>query len=350
MPSRTCWECGNGYTTDTYWDHFTECDADGCGEAYCASTYAVCNYCNGHGFDAYMDEEYDSETGIYSYDYKPEPMFLGTGDYFLGFELEISASNFDTSPISRWCQNIGVPGMLYCKEDGSVDGFEIVSHPMTPEFFDSLDWPGFFAMLEQHYPMGHRNEPEGHGLHVHVSRTAFPHKSTLARWSYLLNTQRDHVNRVARRAYSNWARFTDYPVRLLLPYERDRRNRWYEDGPALPCGCCYERVLVEETLGSRLTRQFQTVGYPERYQAVNLTNHSTVEVRVFRSTRVPDEFVSSVHFVAATVDFVRTMQPWHATREATSWDRFAEYIAAHPVFAKETNLFTGRSISQPVTV
>lgn len=359
---RECYTCGDSYD-DTYvpdvdtefWRHYVVCDARGCGEYYCPAS-PVCTYCNGHGYDD--EEEWDTGNGegIHSYDYRPTPLWHGGRDrpYYLGFELEISADRYDTSPISNWCDDNGHPGMLYCKEDGSVDGFEIVSHPMTPEYFDSVNWDSFFTMLGSNYPLppGQSDENRGHGLHVHVSRTAFPHNSTLARWSYLLNKNQRHVERVARRSNSNWARFTEFPVSLCLPYERQSRNRghWHEDiDNPLRCGCCYERTWVPEALPERIRRQFQTRAYPERYQAVNLTNTNTVEVRVFRSTRKPSEFIASLHLVAATVEFVRTMQPWHATRHATTWDSFAEYVAAHPVFSKESEVLAGVS-PKPVTL
>lgn len=347
---RTCYDCGESFTDNylaaggsEWWNHFTSCDQYGCGEMYCP-TNDTCTYCNGHGYDADDFEDEDvSSGGVYSYDYKPEPMWLGGPGkpYYLGFELEISAESYDVSPIYEWCADTGVPGMLYCKEDGSVNGFEIVSHPMTPEFFDSVDWSDFFTMLERHWPMGRYEEPTGHGLHVHVSRTAFPHQSTLARWSYLLNKYENHVNRVARRTSSRWAQFTPWPVSMLLPYERARSNGRWIDGEALACGCCYERIWREDPLSGRICHQFQTRGYPERYQAVNLTNRHTVEVRVFRSTRKPEEFTAALHFVAATVEFVRTMQPWHATRESVAWDRFADYVVSHPVFSKQSEVIAG---------
>lgn len=355
MPSldtRTCWDCGDTFDNYTeYVNHLSECDADGCGEMYCPGVnYGTCTYCNGEGYyDEYDD--YGRGVGIYSYDYRPSPIWFGGrgADYYLGFELEISADRYDTTPITTWCANNGHADMVYCKEDGSVEGFEIVSHPMTPEFFDSVNWESFFAMLDHHYPLSRSDEPSGHGLHVHVSRTAFPHKSTLARWSYLLNRNEDHVCRVARRSHSSWARFTPYPVRALLPYERNQCDSWVENGAPLPCGCCYESVRVTD-MSRRLRYQYQTVAYPERYQAVNLTNDQTVEVRVFKSTRKPDEFISSLHFVIASVEFARSMQPWNATRDSVAWERFTEYVQSHPVFAKESAILTGSAIAEPATV
>lgn len=361
---RACVDCGETFD-DTYeWgrhsefqNHYTTCAQISCQEHYC-SEQSECPYCNGNGFPDEDDEddyEYNGRTGIYSYDYKPSPLWHGGRDkpYYLGFELEISAERFDTRPISNWCDDNGHEGMLYCKEDGSVDGFEIVSHPMTPEYFDSVNWASFFEMLEMNWPLHGRDENIGHGLHVHVSRTAFQHTSTLARWSYLLNHYRDHTCRVARRRDSNWARFTDYPVSALLPYEaRSGRNGHWENGTEpLPCVCgnCYERIWREESSPQRITRQFQTRVRPERYQAVNLTNDATVEIRVFRSTRKPEEFISSLHFVTATVDFVRTMQPWHATRLVTQWDTFTEYVSSHPVFSKESAVLAGVPCVPPNT-
>jgi hypothetical protein len=336
MPSNySCSECG---ATGEIWDR---------------GRYGMCVNCaNAHdSADLYDDEsdEYYGDidegygNGIYSYDYKPSPQFFGGRDgWHMGIELEISASEFNVAPIYRWAETHGCAELFYVKEDGSVAGFEIVSHPMTREYFDSVPWDDFFGMLETHWPMRGRSEPNGHGLHVHVSRTAFPQTSTLARWSYMVNHYQDHVCRVARRTDSHWAQFTDIPVSLLLPYENNRRNGHYIQGDALSCGCCYERIW-QQTPSARLTRQFQSRGYPERYQAVNLTNTHTVEVRVFRSTRVASEFVASVHFVAALVDFVRTMQPCHATIQSLAWETFTDFVVNHPVFAKDREILTGTS-------
>jgi len=203
-------------------------------------------------------------------------------------------------------------------------------------------------MLNTHYPYRtgrEHSEAVEHGLHVHVSRTAFEHKSTLARWTYLLHRNRGAVERVARRSSSRWAAFSEYPVRACLPYERHDRSegQWVTNYDApMECGCCYERTWhASGSLPARVTRQYQSVSLEGRYVAVNLTNTDTVEVRVFRSTRKVDEFVSSIHFVAATVNFARDMQPCHATRQSVAWETFADYVRSHPVFAADIPTFLG---------
>lgn len=339
-----CADCGYWFSTSVdqfgysdFGGHLHTCD--NCEYEYCGEQYTRCPDCG------YSDDDgYGDVNGIHDYSYRPRPIWFGGRNkpYYLGFELEVSSERFNVQPIYDWCTREGIPDFLYCKEDGSVEGFEIVSHPMTPEFFDTVRWDSFFTMLNEEYPTFDGTEPSGHGLHVHVSRTAFPYQSTLARWSYMLNTYQNHVRRVARRTSEHWARFTDKPVTLCLPFERAGRNRGqWQIGEPLACGCCFERVWIAEPLPERMTRQFQSYGMPERYQAVNLTNSATVEVRVFKSTRAVEEFVSSLHFVAATVEFVRTMQPWHATKQATSWETFADYVARHPVFAHESDVLAG---------
>lgn len=343
----SCGLCDHRFDWTGWVHHNVECDA--CGESYCP-TLPVCAYCQGEGFSDDDDEYPDYErNGIHDYSYKPSPLWHGGRDkpYYLGFELEISANRYNVAPIENWCEDNGHPGMVYMKEDGSVDGFEIVSHPMTPEYFDSVDWESFFTMLNANYSVPGEDEPHGHGLHVHVSRTAFPHRSTLARWSYLLNKNRQHTERVARRTSSHWAQFTDYPVSLLLPYEEAQsRGHWREVGEVLVCGCCREREWVQDA-SLRIRHQFQTRAYPQRYQVVNLLPDQTVEVRVFKSTRKPADFISSIHYIVATVEFVRMMQPWHATRRATQWEAFAEYVASHPVFSKESAVLTGIETAIP---
>lgn len=342
MPTYVYGTCPNCGATGDIWERGSS--------GYCLPCYRAGAHMPDYdgdpeSFDDYGYDEFDTGEGIHQWDYRPELTFYGDGPYHLGFELEISASNYDVRPILQWCQRIGHAGMLYVKEDGSVNGFEIVSHPMTPEFFDSVPWDSFFQMLGEHYPR--RTEPDGHGLHVHVSRSAFPHQSTLARWSYLLHRNRQHVERVARRSNSRWCGFIDYPVSACLPFDNHGRREGYFEtdfSSLLECECCYERVWLEPDMGGR-RRQTQTRVNPDaRYVAVNLANRETVEVRVFRSTRDPQEFRQSIHLVAATVEFARSMQPWHATRQAVSWQAFADYVRSHPVFANDADAFTGENV------
>lgn len=328
-----CWTCNNSYgERQAYYDHFADCDE--CGFSFCANMPHECEQWQAEYDD---DGEYSSGPGIYDYSHKPSAIFHGTGDYYLGIELEISADVNNANPIYHWANNNGCPDLFYCKEDGSVAGFEIVTHPMTREYFDSVNWAGFFAMLNTEYPL-QGGESSEHGLHVHVSRSAFGRTSAIARWAFMLNRYRAQVEAIARRSAGNWARFTDNPVSQLLPYRSPNRGRWVQTGDVDEWGCATERY--EEPVNVRLnTAQTQThTRYPERYRVVNMLPEETLEVRVFRSTRDTAEFQSSVHFVSSMVDYVRDMQPCNATRHATMWESFAAYVADSPVYSYDTAL------------
>lgn len=254
--------------------------------------------------------------GLNDYSYKPRPQFFGTGPTFFGMELEITADSGDVSAIDDWAARNGARGLFYCKEDSSVAGFEIVTHPMGRDFFDSVDWDSFFNMLGNEWPC--EEESYEHGLHVHVSREGFRSLSALARWSYLLNRNFDHVARMARRRSDEWAAQCRTPVRHVMADEWVQRkfgahtkhefDRWGD------------RRSVWTRYGQKLNHQAAR-GYLPRYTAVNLNNGATVELRVFKSTRSADTLRQTIHMIDESVRFA------HATMTRNlSWDAFTEHV------------------------
>lgn len=284
-----------------------------CRAVNCGFDHVFCDACD--QYDCGRDEEehnnycehcdrYDCGRNhvINSYSFKPRPKWLGGTEspYYLGFELEVTSydEGNDAQRVKDWTDaNIGKDS-VYLKEDGSVDGFEIVSHPMTPEFFESVDWRAFMSVVRQNDSGDRSYEPSGHGLHVHVSRTAFPNTLTLARWIYLWNAQRNRRTAIdlCRRESSNWAMFRDNDIRQLARVGRSKRREALDGWP-------------------------NSVFYPnfERYSLINLTNDATVEFRGFRSTRRADAFKKSVRSIYRSVDYVRNMRPGLST-EAYSLD------------------------------
>lgn len=341
----TCNYCATPFMTRTEWSgHSTECGD--CGERDCPQVFEQGeHYCEQS--DDEQDGEYGTGTGVHNYSYTPRLQFRGEGDYHLGVELEISTvGDASAHPIYSWAQSHGYGSLFYVKEDGSVDGFEIVTHPMTPSFFESVDWDGFFAMLNETYPR-HRNrrEPEGHGMHVHVSRTAFPNRLALARWTYLLHAGRPDMERIARRTASSWARFSRTPVSDVIatnppayaqtPHIEHPHGSWEYVDRYCMCGCgqyLQQREFQLLPVPPRVWgRRGSGPNYPPRYSAVNLINPDTVEVRLFRSTRSPDDFRDAVRTLVASVDYIRAnVQPCHATgggtRALLAWASFTEYV------------------------
>lgn len=188
--------------------------------------------------------------------------------YYLGIEWEVSGDDeqiqrgiLQTMHESEWVNANGhMP--LILKSDSSVDGEEICFSPMSPGAALAFPWDEMADNLDRSF-----NEPSGHGIHVHISGTAFGGDSTqLARWVDLVNIHaRPMAQHVARRAGSSWARFNS-----------------------------------QRAVDGRLLSQ------NGRYSAVNAnTHHNTHEVRIFRSADTGDQMRAAVAFVAATVDYIR---------------------------------------------
>ena len=330
------------YSWGDYDRHLTECDE--CGDSYCNQgfNFGAGHYCVRDDYDP--EDREDVDRGIYNYSYRPMLQFKGTAPYYLGVELEIGTNENDARPIYEWASGNGASDLFFCKEDGSVAGFEIVTHPMSPEWFKAFNWPGFFDMLNDQYPTYRNREPNGHGLHVHVSRTAFTRPIDLCRWSYLINRNSEHVERVARRSSSSWAQFTATPVKDSKPLGSLRNYRGYaidEFGNYMYDQNGNRTQVIDRPGFMALSNGLAQHG-GERYRALNLQNQDTVEVRVFKSTRNAGEFVDSVSLVAASVDYVRSMQPQHTSSvKGLRWQSFCDWVATNPLYAESFPTFAG---------
>ena len=112
------------------------------------SYYTTCEECGSviHTESACYDDDEDRpycldcynklfRSAIRSYNYKPEPIFYGSGNLYLGVEIELDKGGEDNDNARRILDIPNEDGeKLYAKHDGSIyDGFEIVSHPMTAE-------------------------------------------------------------------------------------------------------------------------------------------------------------------------------------------------------------------------
>lgn len=231
--------------------------------------------------------------------------------YYLGFELEVSATRGHVRHLHEWAQdNLGFQDAIDCKHDGSVEGFEIATQPMTPEFFESVDWDSFFETLEAHFPL-RGQEPTSHGLHVHIGRVAFEGDDiAMAAFCYLIS-QDDHLERIGRREPTTYCRKVTKPVSAAIKNANQRDP--YK----------YRRQAMKERVRST---------YLER-DAINLTNRSTIEIRAFRSTRNPQELKDAVRLVYVAAEYVRSLRfsNMPVSKRSLHWDTFAEWVREnHP--------------------
>lgn len=271
--------------------------------------YMVNGYCSSchddrgtsEGCDCYDCQESRGSQWVHDYSYKPTPRFftavgaIETAPAFktpyYGMELEISIGEIDEGASLIMD---AAPDLVYLKEDGSVDGFELVTHPMTLQAaMATIPFDALRRLRNEYNASAHPN-----GIHVHVSREGFDSDLHIFKWMKLIYRNEIDVRLVARRDPERWAAF-------------DNGERAKQKHLAKKDRYAYKRNT-----------------YPERYSAINSQNTHTFEVRVFRGSLRQDEIMASLELVAGSVEYTRQLTG-EAIRTANGWsfDAFLAWAA-----------------------
>ena len=299
----SCGEC-NQLTHDIdnfYWSSLH--DDTRCGDCYNIST--ECDDCgaeygeeDGHSCD---DRRRQYSEYVKSHDYKPDPRFWGTGNYYLGFELEIedTDNNYTAGAELAFLSMNPIPNRKYrgyLKTDGSLDcGFEIVSHPHTlEEYQKNFPWDMLTKLKRLQFRSWNTSTC---GLHVHVSRTAFNDDDHQIRFIKLIYDNQRQVQRIAGRS-TNYASFSDA-------------------GKIIP----------------KVKYKNQSNG---RYAAVNVEPENTLEVRVFKGSLHIPRVLSGLEFVQSVVEYTRELKIIPKDKPF-SWVRYVGYVSSNN--DKYPNLF-----------
>jgi len=281
----SCQDCGGDINVyeDSY-DHCDECENYTCGS---------CDFCD---CEPYVDPYYrdGDEYGIHSWNYRPEYVPKGSG-VLMGVELEVGGSRRSISGVVRGIDES--QDHLYMKDDGSISGVEIVTHPMTLDY--AAEFP-FTPLLENLVESG-SNIDNGYGLHIHVDRDAFKMRSgkrSVAHqmsWLMFMYRNTEKLELLARRRESRWASFRK-PSKGVLK-EKAQADRGYSD---------------------------------DRYLAVNTNNRPTYELRFFKSTLDPQEFYGAVEFADASVEYTRQLKtPDILQGGGMQWNHFSAWVGKH---------------------
>lgn len=282
----SCDNCGY-YFDETFYSEWRSRDL--CRDCY--DEEVECNECGYMTNEDYMDDHecYRDSSGIYDYSYKPKPTFYGHDDYYFGIELEVENKDGGWSCASGAEVVSELLGdRVYCKHDGSLnDGFEIVTHPHSLEEVQKLNW-NFLRGLRNR---GFRSwDTDTCGLHVHVSRTAFRkdgkhNEAHELRFQKLIYDNSAQVCAIAGRS-SSYARFMDKGH--LVPKVKHGQSA-------------------------------------DRYEAINIQNDHTLEIRVFKGSLKKERVLSAVEFVHSAVEYTRTMKI-NPRDKQFSWIRFMAYV------------------------
>jgi hypothetical protein len=277
----SCYECGEIRHIDNLVEHNEECYCEDC-----------------------VPEE--PEVVIQRYFYNPTINFNKvkgenmTGKYlkreapYYGVELEVDTPNDYYRDVASNCTLLANEEQIYCKEDASIDGFEIITQPMTFEYQKQFGWRN---ILKQVHENGGRGYDSGKcGIHVHVTKEAY---SPILWWKVLLFTDncRSYIQRFAQR----------------------NGNYRY---------CKYESSYNYGGYNSKKDT-YPYSAEENRYVAINFSDrHPTVEFRIFRSTTQHERFWASIEFVHALISFCNNHGYSCIKRydQEKLWSMFVKYI------------------------
>jgi hypothetical protein len=238
--------------------------------------------------------------------------------------------------------------LAYLKHDGSLNsGFEIVTHPMSHDFFKH-EAGDFFAVLEAlRTQSGIRVkswDTRTCGLHIHISRTGFNGGAHMHRFLNLVYSNPEFYSTLAGRTSDQWAKFTDIYQR---EYARNAEGeRIYHDD-----GTGYE-ITTKRTFMHKLDRNRNS----DRYSAVNTNNRETLEMRIFRGTVNGDTIKAQLDLAHASVEYTRTLTVQDIQQGALSADLFMWYIFQHEELYPELSaridklITSGRPADQKVSI
>jgi len=285
---RECERCDGIFITDDI-NYVGSGDSSFC----CSCISRVANWCSMCDQYEWHDEmcHPDSEF-VHNYSYKPTPQFHGSSDQklYFGMELEVEAHTGDyTWGAETITDSWG--DFVYLKEDSSLNfGFEIVTHPATLEYYqEQVKW----EVLDQLRNAGFRSWSAGScGIHVHIDRRAFTDRTHLLAFTYLINRNESLCRHIAGR------------------------NSHY--------GMISEGAKVDNVL--TIKRRYSDARGGDRYNAINLQNNHTVEVRMFKGSLKIERVRSAIQFCHASVEYTRSIRSGANASVMLRPEEFASWV------------------------
>jgi hypothetical protein len=222
-------------------------------------------------------------------------------------EIEVECRNGTYDP-AMYAGRLEDYELAYLKSDGSLsDGFEIVTHPMTHDFFknEATEFWDTIAVLRDQYRVmtwGARTT----GIHIHISRTGFKGGPHMHRFLNLVYSNEALFSTIAGRESSRWAKFDD----VLTA----KRNGEDEHG--------YTQYKQYRSYKHKIFDGRNT----DRYSAVNTQNHGTLELRIFKSSTKPERIKAYMDLAHASVEYTRNLTLQQVKDGALSDVAFMEYV------------------------
>ena len=255
---------------------------DDCGDVFhpdCTSSDGNSTYCH-----CCMDLGSRKGRRIHDYNFNPSASMHGKGPLYLGVELEMECSDRSDTADSLYALS-DEEDLFYIKSDGSLkNGIEVVTHPCSLAFHqEEFGWEDLVKAAVSEGARSH--DTSTCGIHVHLSRKFFT-LSEVTRFVAFVNVHGDHLKVLARREASGYSRF---------------KNK--NSGT--------KRLVTQE----------------ERYEAVNLYNSRTLEVRIFKGTLKKSTLMSCIEVCDAMARFIKTSNIASIVgKSEENWEQFLSFV------------------------
>lgn len=295
--------------TEEWCDECAECktvECSRCGD-YCTEddiTYIDGDYyCPVCAANQYLSDYHHTEGISFLNCDEPTPLYLG-----IELEMEFDSSEKRLNAARYICTADNYAHLYDCKEDGSlIDyGMEVVTQPATPLYHLS----GYDKVI---LDAGREYDAVSHdsgncGLHIHIDRDFFNRTDVAeAAWraGFIIDTifsnHEPYIMRLTRRTYAqlnHWAQLLN-----MTPGKQPKSLS----------------AKLLDYRGAKYTR----------YQAVNMENSETIELRLFRGTLNPETYFAALEFTAALAYLTRALLPIPDYATTLSWaDLKTELFAA----------------------
>jgi len=218
----------------------------------CVFDILACSACNKYHLHKCPNQDMSRMVGCnISEPIKPVGMITKDLPVYIGMELEISTHDV-TGVIAGFRKHY--PGLFWGVSDGSVDGVEIVSQPMSFSQWKKIkiDWPI-------------NGGNENCGIHLHICRSPHRHDQLLDILNLFWNNKND-IYKVAERDQNNYSQ-----IRSLDTYKSCKNLTYFIGG--------------------------------DKYSALNFCNIKTLEYRIFKSFTDDHKIHKNIEFAFALYDW-----------------------------------------------
>ena len=286
-----CMECGEWYSSDRIIT-----DSEGqhlCEDCYC-DNYYTCAECGEfiHQDNAYWDEGSDDMYCEYCYSTEIQNQFINSyhsnddwtvhlteselDNYMsdkltLGLEIEVAGETECAEGFMDKVDN----DLIYLERDSSVDGFEIITQPMTRQYATELFTDKIskgFEFLKEHKFKGHN----AGGIHIHV-RLPYNNPDIIS-----------CVFKLKKLLYNLPPCMQDLLL-LITQRKSDDLKRWSDNTH-------YKKVTLEDCM-LQLTR----------YELLNIDRRTrTLEFRMFNSSLRTERIMKNIEVVLSLLDYIET--------------------------------------------